>query len=198
MFFFAVIAVTLACGAPRETPSVVALLAPTTPTVDSGPLSLAPSSSAATRVSPAASAQPASSADAGADPPPMIVNMGRTTIRYVIGSYEATTAIMKGVRQAYTAAAACSAKNRNARGKVVVQLQLDAGGGVTSVGAVESDLPDRAVVECVLRGFRTASFTDLDGNCAGGVTVTQPFDFPLSPRALPPMPAPAAIFPANQ
>jgi len=130
--------------------------------------------------SPVASAAPTGSGASG-DDKPMVVSVGETTIRYVVGSAEATAAIMKGVRRARSTAIACyeggAAKNRGLRGKMVVQVLLDPTGSVRSVRDGGSSLPDRDVVDCVLRAFRTASFAELDGNCSGDVEVTEPLEF---------------------
>lgn len=126
-------------------------------------------------------------ADSGAPPAnkPMVISVGETTIRYEIGSAEATAAIMKGVRPARASAVACyrsaATKDRGLRGKIVVQVVLDPGGAILSVRDGGSSLPDCDAVDCILRAFRTASFTELNGNCAGNVEVTEPMLFNPAP-----------------
>jgi len=149
----------------------------TTVVVTPAPATAASAATASASSGTAARAGPGAPADERS----MVVNVGETTIRYVVGSAEATAAIMKGVRHARAAAIACyeggATKNRGLRGEVVVQVLLDPAGGVRSVRNGGSSLPDPDVVDCVLRAFRVASFAELDGNCSGDVEVTEPLIF---------------------
>jgi hypothetical protein len=113
-----------------------------------------------------------------------VVSVGDTTIRYVVGSTEATAAVMKGVRGALSGARACYDagvhRNGDLRGLVLVRVQLNPRGDIQSVRDAGTALPDPDVVECILHAFRTTSFAELDGHCTGDVQVTQRMD--LEPR----------------
>jgi hypothetical protein len=140
-----------------------------------------PASAAAGTASATVEAPAPSGAVAPADDKTMVVKVGDTTIRYVIGSAEATAAVMKGIRHARASAVACyeggAAKNRALRGKMVVQVVLDPAGTVRSARNAGSTLTDPDVVDCVVRAFRAASFAELDGHCTGDVEVTEPLTF---------------------
>jgi hypothetical protein len=146
-----------------------------------------PSSSTTVVVTPAAPASSAGPSEVPADDKTMVVHVGDTTIRYVTGSAEATSAIMSGVRHARSAAIACydagATKNRGLRGGIIVQLLLSPSGAIRSVENGGSAIADREVVECVLHAFRSTSFADLDGHCTGDVAVTEPLTF--EPRTAP-------------
>lgn len=130
------------------------------------------------------SATTASAPETPADKP-LVVTVGDTTIRYVVGSAEATAAVMKGVRRARSSAAACyegaATRSRGLRGKVVVEVLLAPTGEVRSVREAGSTMPDHDVVDCVLRAFHAASFEDLDGHCSGEVEVIEPLVFDPTP-----------------
>jgi hypothetical protein len=90
-------------------------------------------------------------------------------------------------------------------GRVAVKFVIDHGGNVATTGDAGSDLPDNAVVQCVVRAFGNLSFPRPDG---GLVTVMVPIDFSPAddeaaseksaepPRAAPKMPQPAPAPPA--
>jgi hypothetical protein len=109
------------------------------------------------------------------------VSVGDTNIRYVVGSAEATAAIMKVVRAALSRARACYdagvTKNAGLRGRVIVQIELGPKGELRSVRDTESALADRDVVECVLHAFATSSFDEIDGRVTGDVQIVQRMDF---------------------
>jgi hypothetical protein len=111
----------------------------------------------------------------------MVVHVGDTTIRYVVGSAEATSAIMRGLRRARASAVACydaaSGRHPGLRGNVAVQILLSPAGAIRSVEDSGSALADRDVMECVLHAFRTTSFAELDGNCTGDVAITEQLVF---------------------
>ena len=64
--------------------------------------------------------------------------------------------------------------NPTLAGRVAVRFVIGRDGGVASVGNGGSDLPDAAVVNCVVRSFSGLSFPAPDG---GIVTVTYPISF---------------------
>lgn len=64
--------------------------------------------------------------------------------------------------------------NATLEGKVVVRFVIDRGGAVSSAKDSASDLPDKAVVSCVVRGFANLSFPQPQ---SGEVTVTYPILF---------------------
>src|SRR5262249_45778462 len=63
------------------------------------------------------------------------------------------------------------------RGRVVIRFVIGIDGAVSGVQDGGSDLPDPAVIACVLGGFKKLSFPPPTG---GEVTVTYPIDF-MSP-----------------
>jgi hypothetical protein len=64
--------------------------------------------------------------------------------------------------------------NPNLAGRVSVRFVIDRNGAVSSVGNGGSDLPDSAVVSCVVRSFSGLSFPQPEG---GIVTVVYPISF---------------------
>ena len=64
--------------------------------------------------------------------------------------------------------------NPNLSGTVTTRFVIDRSGGVSSASDSGSTLPDRAVVQCVNRGFSALSFPQPEG---GIVTVSYPITF---------------------
>ena len=64
--------------------------------------------------------------------------------------------------------------NPNLSGRVAVRFVIDRSGAVSSASDGGSDLPDRGVVSCVVRGFGNLSFPQPEG---GIVTVVYPIHF---------------------
>ncbi len=64
--------------------------------------------------------------------------------------------------------------NPNLQGRVAVKFVIDRTGSVTTAADGGSDLPDQAVVSCVVRGFQNLSFPQPEG---GIVTVVYPIIF---------------------
>jgi hypothetical protein len=64
--------------------------------------------------------------------------------------------------------------NPNLQGRVAVRFVIDRGGAVSMTSDAGSDLPDRTVVQCVVRGFGNLSFPSPEG---GLVTVVYPISF---------------------
>jgi hypothetical protein len=64
--------------------------------------------------------------------------------------------------------------NPNLQGKVTTKFVIDRSGAVSSAADGGSDLPDRQVVQCVVRGFGNLSFPQPEG---GVVTVSYPIVF---------------------
>jgi hypothetical protein len=97
--------------------------------------------------------------------------------------------------------------NPNLQGRVAVRFVIDQSGSVAMSGDGGSDLPDQAVVQCVVRGFGNLSFPQPEG---GLVTVVYPISFSPggegsdmankkaeAPEPPPPPPAPAMSPPRN-
>jgi hypothetical protein len=63
--------------------------------------------------------------------------------------------------------------NPKLAGRVTVKFVIDRSGAVTSATDSGSDLPDKLVVSCVVRGFGNISFPQPEG---GIVTVVYPID----------------------
>ncbi len=86
--------------------------------------------------------------------------------------------IQRIVRQSFNTFRACYEdglrRDPNLRGRVEVRFVIGRDGSVPNVGNGHSDMPDGAVIACVLRGFRALSFPQPEG---GIVTVTYPIMF---------------------
>ncbi len=64
--------------------------------------------------------------------------------------------------------------NPSLKGKVTTRFVIDRSGAVSTAADGGSDLPDRQVVQCVVRGFANLSFPQPEG---GVVTVSYPIVF---------------------
>jgi len=67
-----------------------------------------------------------------------------------------------------------SRSNPGLSGRVSVKFVIDRSGGVSMASDSGSDLPDKGVVQCVVRGFGNLSFPQPEG---GLVTVVDPIMF---------------------
>jgi hypothetical protein len=65
-------------------------------------------------------------------------------------------------------------KDGNLHGRITTKFIIDKNGAVPMVADGGSDLPDRDVVQCVVRGFGSLRFPQPDG---GMVTVVYPIQF---------------------
>ena len=64
--------------------------------------------------------------------------------------------------------------NPNLAGRVTAKLEIDGSGAVTRATDGGSTLPDKGVVDCILRGMKSLSFPEPDGKSK--VTVVYPID----------------------
>lgn len=64
--------------------------------------------------------------------------------------------------------------NAQLTGRVIVRFVIGRDGSVTNVGSNDSDLPDKNVVECIVKAFKTTKFPQPEG---GIVTVVYPIMF---------------------
>jgi hypothetical protein len=81
-------------------------------------------------------------------------------------------------------------RNPNLQGRVSVRFVIDRDGSVRSAEDAGSDLPDREVVACVVRGFYALHFSATEG---GIVTVTYPIVFSPGRAETPPQDLSSAI-----
>jgi Ca-activated chloride channel family protein len=86
--------------------------------------------------------------------------------------------IQRIVRQNYGRFRVCyqnaAASNPTLQGRVTVKFVIDRNGGITTASDGGSDLPDRGVIDCVVRSFTNLAFPQPEG---GIVTVSYPLQF---------------------
>jgi hypothetical protein len=71
-------------------------------------------------------------------------------------------------------------KRKDLQGRIVVKFIIDRRGGVVSVSDYRSSMPDRDVVQCIIRGYSTLVFPPTE--CDGTIGVIYPIQFDPSRR----------------